>query len=377
MLKGLCLWLCVSVLGVGEPKPVQLHAQVWMNRESILIPDDRTYILFFFSTVDKDKSLSSWVSRLNHLNRQDDIAVIGLSAEVEERVSKFVKRYGVRFAVGAHSHAYKEFKVKRFPKLIVLDVDDRLQRVSSSPMTIDELDQWSDDYTFSEVQTSRTFDETSTRELLIQHATFDSDMGEKKRAVYLLRNKITSPAAFMSTCDDLLKHEHSVAMRGFLAYQKHLVDPSVLQKEPETSPSWYASRAMRDDPDERTWQRATNYVTQIESRSLHQLSEDYLDHMTDDPSDLVIRKTIAESLEHRVTDDESKREIRSLLFEWLPLETDFVIHQRLVGGFLDACQPGDEEAADFLEKQLESEENIRLVRPLMNYIVRYLRTGEE
>ncbi len=60
----------------------------------------------------------------------------------------------------------------------------------------------------------------------------------------------------------------------------------------------------------------------------------------------------------------------------LPGETDAAVRLWLVGALWTTTAPGDLEVADFLTEQLDTEPNVRSVRPMMETVIRSMRTGE-
>ncbi len=60
----------------------------------------------------------------------------------------------------------------------------------------------------------------------------------------------------------------------------------------------------------------------------------------------------------------------------LPGEPDAAVRLWLVGALWSTTAPGDLEVADFLAEQLRTEPNVRFVRPMMETVIRCMRTGE-
>jgi len=355
------------------PGQIELKAETWFNAPSIRIPENRTYVLFFFSTV-QEREVEPWIEKLREIDRREDVVVLGLSPESKERVSRFVDQKKIRFAVGAGSRDYRAFKIKRFPRVIVLSPDAGNGAISQEALNLEGINRWFDPSRGAEPLITGAFTEDSPTDVLRRHAREDSERGESFRALSLLRQRIP-PQEFMAYCDELLAQENDVLRRGSLLFQRQWADPSIpeSEKEPLFSPSLLGQREEREKPDDGKWAPVGEYVQRIANRTETELFQDFLDRLTDDPVDARIRSSIPFELGHRP----DKVEARSFLMQMLPLETDFGVRNRIVGALSEVCDPGDLEAADFLEDQLRTESNVRIVRPMMEYVIRYLRTGEE
>ncbi len=374
---GIHVVLLLAVLSApsearSAPGRVELQAEAWFNSLSIRVPEDRTYVLFFFSTV-QEREAKPWIEKLNKINRREDTVVIGLSAESKERVSKYVEQQKVQFAVGAKSKAYKKFSIKQFPQVLVLSPKRRSGDIAPETIDLERLDRRFAPPAEVGPLTSGAFDEDSPLDLLRRHAREDSE--DKLRALGLLRKRIP-PEEFMEFCDQLLEEEENFFRRGDVLFQRQLADPSIpeSEKEPLLPPSSEARRLSRENPDDAQWVPVRDYVEGADERTAEQLFQDYLDHPGDNPADVMIRRNIPDYLAR--TPD--KQRARELLMQMLPMEPDAATRMGIAFSFAnEVCQPGDFEVADFLEQQLQTEKNVRTARPAMEYVIRYLRTGEE
>lgn len=364
----------VALVQTGDASSrVELQAETWFNPPSIRIPEDRTYVLLFFSTL-QEREVKPWVEQLNKIARHKDVVVVGLSPESKERVSKFVDEQKIKFTVGSKSAAYKRFKMKCFPQVVVIPPQKCDKAISPEVLDLEHFDRRFPAPRGAEPLTSGAFDDDSPVDLLRQHAREDSDRGESLRALGLLRKKL-STEEFLDFCDQLLAQEENVFRRGNVQFQRRLADPSIPEneKEPLLAPASQAMHMCRENPDDPQWAPVRDYVDRVTERTAEELFQDYLDHAGDNPADLMIRRASADHLGS--TSD--KPRARELLMQMLPMEQDAVIRMSMVFGFTESCQPGDFDVADFLEQQLQTEKNYRSVRPAMEYVIRYLRTGEE
>lgn len=351
---------------------IHLQAEAWLNPMTIRVPDDRTYLLFFFSTV-QEREVKPWIEKLNKIDRREDVVVIGLSAESKERVAKFVEQQKLEFVVGAKSKSYKRFDIKRFPQVVVISPEGRDPTVAPEAVELERLDRRFATSPELERLTPGAFEDDSPLELLRRHAREDSE--NKLRAMGLLRKRVSSDE-FMDFCDRLLEDEENVFRRGDIHFQRQLADPSIPEneKEPLLPPSSDARRLSRENPNDPQWIPVREYVENADERTIEQLFQDYLEHSGDSPADVMIRRVIPDYLAR----SPDKRRTRELLMQMLPIEPDAATRMTIAFSFAnEVCQPGDFEVADFLETQLETEKNIRTTRPAMEYVIRYLRTGEE
>ena len=372
------LFLCIaSAIGPGASEATEVRASAWFNSPSIRIPDDRTYVLFFFTTFQK-KDVAPFINRLNRLDKRRDTVVVGLTPESKERVKSFIEKRKIRFAVGSGSRAYKDFRIKRFPRVVVLDHKASSSRIVETFADLESFERWGPELPDDQTLDSGAFTETSAVELLKRHASKDPDHLEQRRAVKILRGKL--PAAdFMLLCDELLaKHDPADRMYGHVAYQRHLADPDAVVKEPLLAGSTLARREEREKSDDPRWVPLHDYFATVDDLAAEQLFQDFFDRLADDPVNLQIRTEIPRRLEHIAHDyPEQKTAIVEHLMAMLPVETNFANRSRIVGALLGICEPGDLEVAEFLEDRVAQETDIRVVQPMMEYTIRYLRTGEE
>lgn len=379
MLAGLVVSACALFCAGTSEDAIEISANHWFNPITIRVPEERTYMLLFFSTVQGKDETKRYLTRLDKLRRKRDTVVMGLSAESSERVDKFVEKHGIRFPVGAESKAYKRFLIKKFPMLVVLDFAERATHAQGMAWSLDQLDDYvgrsDDDVGFI----SGEFDEASSTAQLEDHARHDPDTARRRRALELLRDRMEE-SAFIELCDNLLESADSHLMRGEIAYQRQLADPTVLDKEPFVAPSVQAGRSRRENPDAPQWDRLREYEISASELSTEQLVADFFDHQTDamDPESLLIRREIASRF-NTISEDGSvdeKADARAKLMSMLPGETDAAVRLWLVGALWTTTVPGDLEVADFLTEQLKTEPNVRSVRPMMETVIRCLQTGE-
>jgi len=365
------IWVLILALMDYPSTRVEIEVGRWFNPPSVRIPDERTYVLFFFSTVD-ERSNAPWIKKLNTLRSRADLAVLALTPESEERVSRFVEAKKVRFPVAAKCNAYKRFRIKEFPKLIVMPPHQSERNDNTDPLDFDAFDRRFSGEPESERLVSAAFSDDAPIDVLRDHARLDPVEAESHRALRLLRTR-QAPDEFMALCDELLGSESNLRRRADIEYERHLANPAIADKEPLLAPASEALHAIRQTPDDPQWKPLQEYRERVASRTPDELLEDYLEHSSTAPADLLIRRTIPPT----IGESADKARAREILVQMLRAEQDAVIRMNIVYTLATVCQPGDIEIAEFLEDQLRTEKNIRVARPAFEYVIRYLRTGEE
>jgi len=371
-------FLCLQSSG---DKLTEITARHWLNPHTIRVPDERTYVVLFFSTIQGKKETRRYVSQLDKMRKKRNVVVMGLSAESSRRVEKYVKEKQIRFLVGAESQAYRQFRIKKFPALVVLDPKQRASGAAGEIVPINDLEEYLGlpEEDANEPLVSTKFNSESSIEVLQQNARYNSDKYQRQRAIDMLRGRM-NPKEFMSLCDELLASAESSTMRGHIAYNKHLADPSIKDKEPYLAPGILAGQARRKNPDAPEWQRVRDYEAIVDALSPEQLAADFFDNQVDasDEQSLLIRREIGNRFNHisETGSPDEKAVARDLLMQMIPGEPDAAVRLWLVGALWSTVSAGNTEVGDFIEEQLKTEPNIRSVRPLMETVLRCMRTGE-
>ena len=367
------IFLACGVIGAGGPesKSTEIKVERWFNAPTLRTPENRTYVILFFSTLQAAET-RPYLEVLEKLRQRRDVLVLALSAESASRVERFVGEEKIGLPVGARSRLHKQLKVPRFPAVVVLD--PKPKEVQATPEIIHDVARVNDflnDFAGESEAPSGQFDKSSTLAVLKHHARQDPDAEQRGRALELLRGRL-EPKAFMKLCDELLTSAEGTSERGSISYLKHLADPAVPEKEALLAPSSVAANAMRDNPDDPIWEPVRQYAANIEWLSPNELMRDYSQHDGDSPDESLVRREIALQI-GKLAD---KAQARGMFMQMLPGEKDAGVRAYIVGEFWTSCEIGDIEAAEFLETQLAKEPNVRVVRPLMEVAIQCLRTGE-
>lgn len=366
----------------SNPKPVEIVAGGWIYPGSVhlQIPDERRHVILFFSTLQDSRQTLRYFEELRKIGEARDVAVLALSPESKKRVEKFAAKYKPRIPIGYGSRSYKDrrCKVERFPAVRVVDPQRPAMSEFEAIYSPAQLVAYAETLEPRTVLASGAFDASAPVERLEAHARGDADEMQRRRAVELLRARLPA-AEFMALCDDLLESAEGVTLRGAIAYQRHLADPDAPEKEPLSPPSALARQARRESPDDPMWLDVSEYEAMAAELSPSELAADFLTFQEDalDPVNLLIRREIASRF-NTISESgtaEEKAEARLQIMDIFPGEPDAAVRLWLVGALWSTTAPGDLEVADFLTEQLAAEPNIRSVRPMMETVIRCMRTG--
>ena len=369
------------------PQTTVLDARQWWNFHELRVPDDRAHVVLLFSTSEGGK-VEPLLTPLHRLDQQRDVLVVGLSPDRPERVKKFIDKHRIRFLIGAGSRACLRLGGRRLPRLLLvrsgLDAASPNAR-SIFPGTPEGLKKLVAQMKADSGRNARHLpiptadqldDNTPVAQLRL--AALQGDRGARRRALEILRVKVP-PEQFMDVCDEVLmappppraaKHYWLRAQwYGEVAYLRHLADPNVKEKQPFLSP---ASDALeRLEPADVAF--LTAYKLALTEKSVKELRDVYLQRLSDAPLDLVIREQVISNLiDHALNGQE---QALNVLMTIAPDEPDTYLRWCIVLGIGSVCHRDDSDHAEvikFLEDMLETEEDIRRVRPTIIAILEHL-----
>ncbi len=346
----------------------ELTASSWLNPPQIRVPDDRAYVLLFFTL--QHPPNRHLIERLNELHRLRTYVVVGLAPDSAARLKHFVNDADINFAVGAGSRSYKSFRITTFPSLILL-VNDSAQIIAADHLT-EAAEQW---LTHARTHLSGRFDESSSVSELRYHAAAHPDFYERQRALKLLGMKMSSQA-FMDFCDEMLAQNLAPRERGRIAVARKRADPNEVGWKPSSPRAGELDKEYRTNPEDRHWATVNEYIKQ--RHRPQQLLDDYLSHNSDSDDDLLIRLQIAFKLYALAENGkpEEQTTVRGILMQILPDERDLHIRWIIAGGLWACSETGDLELADYLDEQRKSETDIGKVEPMMHSAIHNLRTGQ-
>lgn len=345
----------------GDSKSIT--AGEWINPLHLRLPDERTWVLFFFRTrypetankAELRRKLETLVKRLNQLSRERrDLMIVGLTEESRDDIQGFLAETQPRFAIGVRSPTHKTFGVEDFPSVIVVRREN--VEVAASP------DRWEsllpplapdsgapplDELTIEELQERVTRDPTAL-------SIVDGEAGQ---ALERLRLRL-APEEFMAYCDQI-EHAGGVdaVWTGRVRYQKHLADPNVVEKLPFGTPASDAAGEWRRSRDDPRWAPMRAFFEEFNNRrsvTVESVVEAHHAHLTDDPNDLLIRFWLAQSVR-----DRKDVGLLPALRAVYDAEPDAVVRSQILLGMCELAPTGDAETLRFLEERMKTESHFR------------------
>ena len=346
----------------------EITAEQWHNVETIRLHDTRDVLLVFLDARALDKR--DLVRNLNRLDAQKKFRVIGLFREDPREVDRLVRRWNLKFALGSGCRTtFEKKRIRRPPEFLLITKEQErpweLKDVNAA------IAPWTDD-----VLQGRVSGVSSTDEL---ESIIESDLPGMVRARALWKLAETyggvDSEEFTRHASALLESETNPWVVG------HVRSALVMSRGGDTAiddgpaPSTLALGEFERDDAQEKFADARSVGANAEKASPAELLGHFRQHnVNDEPGALVVRRLVVDELSERKLDAAA----RSALLEIVSSEPDRSIRLRAVGGLGDICRAGsDVEAADFLTELAAMEPSIRHVRPMMEYVAFYLRTGVE
>ncbi len=383
---GLLMSLVVCACGptATQPSAVVLDASKWWGHHSVRLPENRTHVVLLFRAGDSDR-IRPLVPVLARLDGRRDVRVVALSPDPPRKVRPVIVRLRMGFLAGAGTTLHKRLKIKQWPALLIL-------RPASDPS------RWQMDMPGSAsvralslllgTETARlpasgheVADMADGGDVAAEYAAFPAlrkraltgSHEARREALRTLYDAVAEgklrPEPFLELCEQLLAEAPPPEMAdyyqkralwfGEVAYLAHLADPTVTVKQPLLSPGDLARRDA--DPLDRAV--ADAYKADLASKSLKALRDDYVEHLTETNSDLLIREAIIFRFAELAPE-----EVTPVLAELTTLEQDAYLRWQLVGTIGYLCEKGAcprERLIGELEGLLEVESDVRRVRPLL------------
>lgn len=366
---------------------VSLRAEKWLNGPTLRHPEDRSYVILFFNVHDQDrdtapvslKELGRFVGELNKLSlRRPDVLVLGLTAHTEKQIARFMVEFKPRFAIGVQSLSYKRFRVEKFPTVVVIPRrDGDMADPPWSALDSTALDAIPEKLGPPREQADIPLEELSNEELMHRIKENPDPLREivpiLADALELLRTRMDAED-FMRFCDEI---EYQIGYTGSIwvgrvRYERHLADPTILEKQPrrtrlsEVLASW---RASRDDP---TWASFSEFskANSHDSRKPGRLIDLYRAHMTEDANDLLIRHDLTFPF-NTLNDPAFIDDLKGML----DIEPDPILRSRILICIVQCASRDDTELLPYLEGKLAGETNIYWARPTLEMVIDHLRTG--
>ena len=360
--------LALLVLGPSDPAAPEIRALAWFNNPEYRLHDEREVILFFFEA--RDRTSARLVPSLNRLHRRPDVLVIGLTRDSRGAVVEFIRRQRVLFTIGAQSKSAREFGITKLPALVRVRGPKRADMERLDP---DELGKLAPDWGPHGEENVEAIHEPWELKAFIESDAY----GRNRRNAALKLYGMTDADSFEQFGERHLPFEGDPWVRSAIEFLMSHPTPQEIQEQKGPAPAVEFWKAYHGDPNAPEWAPVKRYHsgTPVGEQTVGRLARDYWNHDTESASDLVIRRSIAMALNGR--HGESREQARAALLDMIPAEPDWAIRLYLAGALLDVCDVGDTEVADFLEAESQHEPHFFVVKPMMQYMSYYLRTGEE
>jgi len=279
-----------------------------------------------------------------------------------------MRRHRVRFTVGAGSRSNRDFGIKRLPALVQIGPkrDGEVQSIDID--SLDSLVPAFEDYTAADL---RRLTEPWQLQALIESRADDH---VRRPAVKKLYEMLGSDA-FIEFAETRLGVENNPWVRGTLEFYRDLALGMQRDDDGPTALG-IAVRAYKSNPDGPEWAAVRKFEERLRrGMTAEELIKAYQEHASQEAVDLIIRQHAA--IELGYPSEENRKAVRDTLMEMLKAEPDPSVRMYLTISLSEVCETGDNEAADLIEQMARVESNILLVRPVMEYLAYYIRTGDE
>lgn len=361
---SLAFCLSLSPRGHAQSAAPEPQAREWFNNPVFRIRDTRPVLLFFFRTNDRD--LRPTLARLNRIARKADHVVIALTPDDAGEARKFIDRIRVRFTVGAGSESAEDFGVTKLPALRRIDRSDGSKLIA---VEADELQAGSPQWgPYGEEDIEMLVEPTEMMDFVASDA-----YGRKRMEVLWKLHRAVDSAEFAKFAESQLAEENNPWVRGSLEVLIARVGTGINDLQEQPARSVLILRAYSQDPNADEWKQTREYIARLPGRSVADRVDDYRAHVGSEPNHILIRRAIVDAM----GDVQDKQAARAALLELYRDEPDVAIRLSAVSKLAAVCAVGDIEAADQLLKDAATEPNNVHVRPMLEYVSYYLRTGNQ
>lgn len=343
----LCLLLAFMMSDLSD---LGIHTKGWINEPSNA-EVGKTLTLIFHTRKCEKKTLTM----LDQLKGTKGQIVI-LTPDGEDYTRKFVEENKVQYSVGFGLRHVRKFKIKSWPKIAVLEWKNDKLSLEDSPI----IPEFSDPN--------------------LQKLASTLIAGNADERVTALRefSKSAAPEDTILLCDALNAFDPPDELNDhFIKRAMWYGRIAQTKKEAEEPGSPRQSEAeliefRRDPVVDAT---VTTYKEKAKVKTFLQLRNDFLSRIdATEPSEVLIRIAVISEVEKR-----DPRAARTFLLEACKKEKDPYIRWHAVGALGYVTKPDDPEAdmvVREIETMLESEKDVRKVRPVMQELISYLQNGQ-
>jgi len=341
--------------------PPALTAEKWLNTLTVRPFDDRRVVVLFIG-VKLTRDLEGQVTELNKIARRSDVVVVGVTSEGEAFGRRFIEKFDPRFAVGVQSRAARAFDVRQFPSVLVFRREETTRFTDPAEVSTSlGAAPSGDELPLERLSTSELRDHV--------RATDDTTVLEESLSILRLR---MPPDEFMSLCDELeyLKGQNSLGWKGTVRYQRHLADPDALIKQSDVSPGREAFWKAKKEGTFPT-QEVHDLFRSKPEWTTDELMGPFLDNLGTSDAELVYRWDWAGMIGNLGTP-----KYADALAEMLEAEPDANLRMRIAAAISDIYDNHpfqDPALVERLERQLQREDDIRWVRPMLELAIHQLK----
>lgn len=356
---------CSVLLALSPPAaPPAIAAGEWINTLSVRPLDDRQFVVLFFDEK-PSRELRKTVLELNKLARRGDVAVFAVTSGSRAVGRRFTEEYAPRFPVGVRSASFRSFQVKAFPAIVIINRDG--QKPLTDPNTLDSL------LGPAAPTADLPAEDLPIQELRERIQAANSPMDLEALAVLRIRSDSVS---FLRFCDEIENSRGPANpwWLGQVRYERHLADPSVSQKQSGTSPAREVIQKARSSG-RSTINEVTAVLKERDSWSTTELVDRFRSHLGNEEDDLMFRWNWASAIGLS-----GSTEYVDSLVEMLELEPDPAIRFWISSGIdeIHMNSPiSDPTVLSRLEGRLETEDDIRWARPMLEMTIHNLKYGPE
>lgn len=352
-----------AVADADAPTVNEVDARRWFNNPPFRLQDTRDVAIVIFDVASTQKN-PAWIGRLQRLSRRPNVIAVALTGDSARETEAFIREHRVRFTVGAGSEVARRWRREK-PAFIWIDRNTGRTEERQIDALLSVTPEWGE---------YGAEDFTKLTHAWELDAFVASDAYGRRRADAVGRlAEVLEPERFLQFAQEALASERDPWVRSRLRVYSRAISQGETLSPPPPAPGATLYREFQANSSAVQWETAARFERTMARLSLPELATQFDRSGGDEPNNIVIRRMIVDRLE-KVQDRDAAREV---LLNWLPTESDALIRLHIVGGLLDLTPVGDHATADVLESHAATEPDDWHVRPMLEYVVQVLRTGEE
>ena len=373
-----------NVSGLGTPtQPVSRPASqpAERGRQRVELSGDRHYALLFFGRKDSDL-LRRLSVPLNRLDARREWVVLGLSPDDPNVIGALVYRHRLRFGVGAGSRAQGVFGVGKLPCLVVWRAGDGSwevrEGVEEAVRGLVGVGSMTQPGGVRIPEDRRELGPQTPEEVLRAAVVAGRTTGVRVDAARLLKERL-SAEEFRVVLDEMLSVDPPELWNEDFGDRAIWYSGKVLwlAESPEVAYECVSRglRLLEDPPSWEDWALAVGYQLALREKESSEIMRDYLAHLGESETDLMVRKAVIRHLDELPAD-----QVVPLLTKLLGAESDVCYRKSLVYllGWYWAKAEGDwtDVVVGALESALRPEEHLA-VRVTAEQMLQMIANAQE